>query len=75
MAAGEYSAPRGDLAVNDEHLDMAIRIGTLPDSSMIATRIGAVRHVICASPHSLRITASQKRLAHSRDFRASLKSS
>jgi DNA-binding transcriptional LysR family regulator len=37
----------------DEHLDMAIRIGTLPDSSMIATRIGAVRHVICASPSFL----------------------
>ena len=91
MAAGEYSAPRGDLAVTapivfgrlhvlplvtefltrypeinirlvlsdrnadliDEHLDMAIRIGALPDSSMIATRIGAVRHVICASPSFL----------------------
>jgi len=90
-AAGEYSAPRGDLAVTapmvfgrlhvlplvtqfltryseinirlvlsdrnadliDEHLDMAIRIGALSDSSMIATRIGAVRHVICASPSFL----------------------
>jgi DNA-binding transcriptional LysR family regulator len=37
----------------DEHLDMAIRIDALPDSSMIATRIGAVRHVICASPSFL----------------------
>jgi len=90
-AAGEYSAPRGDLAVTapivfgrlhvlplvkdflirypeinirlmlsdgnadliDEHLDMAIRIGALPDSSMIVTRVGAVRHVICASPSFL----------------------
>ena len=34
----------------DEHLDMAIRIGALPDSSMVTTRVGAVRHVICASP-------------------------
>jgi DNA-binding transcriptional LysR family regulator len=90
-AAGEYSTPRGDLAVTapivfgrlhvlplvtdfltrypeinirlvlsdrnadliDEHMDMAIRIGALPDSSMIATRVGAVRHVICASPSFL----------------------
>jgi DNA-binding transcriptional LysR family regulator len=90
-AAGEYRAPKGDLAVAapivfgrlhvmplvtefltrypainirlvlsdrnadliDEHLDMAIRIGTLSDSSMIATRVGTVRHVICASPSFL----------------------
>ena len=37
----------------DEHVDMAIRIGTLPDSSMIVTRVGEVRHVICASPSFL----------------------
>ena len=90
MAAGEYSAPRGDHAVTapivfgrlhmlplvmefltrypeinirlvlsdrnadliDEHLDMAIRIGALPDSSMIATQ-RRVRHVVCASPSFL----------------------
>jgi len=90
-AAGEYSAPRGELVITapivlgrlhvlplvteflsrypeinirlmlsdrntdliDEHVDMAIRIGALPDSSMIATRLGAVRHVICASPSFL----------------------
>jgi len=90
-AAGEYSAPRGELVITapivlgrlhvlplvteflsrypeinirlmlsdrntdliDEHVDMAIRIGALPDSSMIATRVGAVRHVICASPSFL----------------------
>ena len=34
----------------DDHVDMAVRIGTLPDSSMIATRVGAMRAVICASP-------------------------
>jgi DNA-binding transcriptional LysR family regulator len=80
-AAGEYSAPRGDLAVTapivfgrlhvlpvvtdfltrypeinihlmltdrnvhliEERVDMAIRLGALPDSSMTATRLGEVR--------------------------------
>lgn len=32
-----------------DHVDMAVRIGTLPDSAMIATRVGAMRTVICAS--------------------------
>jgi DNA-binding transcriptional LysR family regulator len=34
----------------DDHIDMAVRIGRLPDSSMVATRIGAMRMVTCASP-------------------------
>ena len=34
----------------DEHADVAIRIGDLPDSTLMATRVGAVRRVICASP-------------------------
>jgi DNA-binding transcriptional LysR family regulator len=34
----------------DDHVDMAVRIGVLPDSSLTATRVGWVRHVICASP-------------------------
>ncbi len=87
-AAGEYTAPKGDLVVTaptmfgrlhvlpvvitflkafpevsvelmltdrvthflDDHVDVALRIGNLPDSSMIATRLGAVRRVTCASP-------------------------
>lgn len=31
-------------------IDVALRIGILPDSSMIASRIGTVRRVTCASP-------------------------
>jgi DNA-binding transcriptional LysR family regulator len=34
----------------DDHVDMAVRIGRLPDSTMIATRVGSMRTVICASP-------------------------
>ena len=87
-AAGEYSAPRGQLTVTapivfgrlhvlpvtteflraypevdvelvlgdrsldllEEHIDLAVRIGVLPDSSHLATRVGAIRQVVCASP-------------------------
>jgi DNA-binding transcriptional LysR family regulator len=87
-AAGEYTAPRGDLAVTapimfgrlhilpvvmeflatypdvdvglvltdrvahlvDDHVDIALRIGDLPDSALTASRLGAVRRVVCASP-------------------------
>ena len=34
----------------DEGLDVAVRIGDLPDSSLTATRIGAVRQVAVAAP-------------------------
>ena len=34
----------------DDHIDLAVRIGALADSSLVATRVGALRRVICASP-------------------------
>jgi DNA-binding transcriptional LysR family regulator len=87
-AAGEFTAPKGDLVITapilfgrlhvlpvvadflalfpeinirlvmadrnidlvDAHIDMAVRIGKLPDSSMVATQIGLMRTVVCASP-------------------------
>ena len=87
-AAGEFTAPKGELCVTaplsfgrihvlpvvaeflatypeidvrlllsdrnihllDENLDMALRIGVLPDSSLVATRVGFTRQIICASP-------------------------
>lgn len=47
-----------DRTVNlvDEGIDVAIRIGELGDSSLRATRVGAVRHVVCGSPAYLRRT-------------------
>jgi DNA-binding transcriptional LysR family regulator len=87
-AAGEYSAPRGELAVTapvvfgrlhmlpvlieflqaypevnvrlalgdrmvnllEDHVDLALRIGPLPDSGLIGTQLGSIRRVVCASP-------------------------
>ena len=34
----------------DDHIDMAVRIGALADSAMIATRVGSMRMVVCAGP-------------------------
>lgn len=38
----------------DEGVDVAIRIGELPDSSLQAIKVGEVREVLCASPKYLR---------------------
>jgi DNA-binding transcriptional LysR family regulator len=99
-AAGEYSAPKGDLIVTapivfgrlhvlpvvlafletfpdvdvrlvladrwinllEDHVDLAVRIGVLPDSSLVATRIGAIRSVLCASPAYLAARGTPKTL-------------
>ena len=34
----------------DDHVDVAIRIGTLSDDNLIAAKVGETRPVICASP-------------------------
>lgn len=87
-ALGEYSAPKGDLAITapivfgklhvlpviveflaihpdinvrlvqadrianllEDRIDLALRIGRLPDSGLVAARLGAIRRVVCASP-------------------------
>jgi DNA-binding transcriptional LysR family regulator len=45
-----------DRVVNlvEEGIDAAVRIGRLPDSSLVATPLGKVRRVVCASPAYLR---------------------
>ncbi|MEQ5837774.1 LysR family transcriptional regulator [Marinobacter sp. NFXS9] len=34
----------------EEHVDVAVRIANLPDSNLVATRIGLMRTIVCASP-------------------------
>ncbi|RAP65912.1 LysR family transcriptional regulator [Achromobacter sp. HZ01] len=45
-----------DRVVNllDEGVDVAVRIGALPDSSLTAVQVGEVRRVVCAAPAFLR---------------------
>jgi DNA-binding transcriptional LysR family regulator len=38
----------------DEGVDVAVRIGELPDSTLSAARVGTMRRVLCASPSYLR---------------------
>jgi DNA-binding transcriptional LysR family regulator len=39
-----------NVSLVDDHVDMAVRIGRLPDSSMVATHVGSMRTVLCGSP-------------------------
>lgn len=34
----------------EERVDLAVRIASLPDSSLVATRVGSIRRVVCGSP-------------------------
>ena len=47
----------------EEHVDLALRVGELPDSSMIAARVGQSRPVVCASPAYLKIRGVPKKPA------------
>ena len=42
------------LSLPEDHFDVALRIGELPDSRLIALRVGTIRTVVCASPAYLR---------------------
>src|SRR3979490_2374347 len=41
------------LSLAQEQIDVAVRIGELPDSSLVALRVGRARRVVCASPPHL----------------------
>jgi DNA-binding transcriptional LysR family regulator len=53
----DYADVRVELSLNDRNLDLieegfdlAVRIGGLPDSSLVARQVGSVRRVVVASP-------------------------
>lgn len=54
----------GDRVLNilEDHIDVAVRIGELPDSSLVATRVGRVRQVICAAAGYLQERGTPKKL-------------
>lgn len=54
-----------DRVVNlvQEHVDLALRVGELPDSSLIATRVGLIRQMVCASPAYLKRRGTPKKPA------------
>ncbi|OYV32118.1 MAG: LysR family transcriptional regulator, partial [Acidocella sp. 20-61-6] len=52
-----------NLDLQDEGIDLAIRVGALPDSRWRARRIGVVRRVICASPSYLARQGEPRTLA------------
>ena len=39
-----------NLHLIDDHIDIAVRIGALPESALAATKVGSVRRVVCGSP-------------------------
>ncbi|ANK90826.1 MULTISPECIES: LysR family transcriptional regulator [Rhizobium] len=103
-AAGEYSAPKGELTMTapivfgrlhvlpvavdflkaypdinlrlmlgdrlanlvEDHIDLALRIGNLADSNLIATRLGAIRRTVYASPDYV----AQSAIRHPSDLSA-----
>ena len=52
-----------DRVVNllEDDVDLAVRIGELPDSSLVATRVGAIRRVVCGSPDYFAARGTPKR--------------
>lgn len=51
----------GVVNLHEDDVDLAIRIGELPDSSLVATRVGAIRRVVCASPDYFAARGTPKR--------------
>lgn len=51
----------------DEHVDLALRIGELPDSGMVATTVGGIRRIACASAAYLAQSGTPR---HPKELRA-----
>jgi DNA-binding transcriptional LysR family regulator len=50
------------LSLPEEHVDVALRVGVLPDSRLIALRVGTTHRVVCASPAYLALRATPRTL-------------
>ena len=48
------------LSLPEDHVDVALGVGELPDSRLIALRIGTIRRVVCASPAYLEARGTPK---------------
>lgn len=46
--------------LGEENLDVGVRIGVLPDSSLIAARVGAVKLITCATPDHLKANGTPR---------------
>jgi len=68
----EVCAQMADRVVDliDEGFDVAVRIAHLPDSSLVAARVGSVRQVVCAAPAYLAAHGTPQRLADLAHFEA-----
>ncbi len=52
-----------NLHLIDDHVDLGIRIGRMPDSPMLATRVGAMRTVLCGAPQLIAAHGTPQRPA------------
>jgi DNA-binding transcriptional LysR family regulator len=48
------------VSLPENHVDLALRVGVLPDSRVIALRVGTIRRVVCASPAYLEAGGTPK---------------
>ena len=44
----------------EDHVDLAVRIGALADSRLVASKVGQIRRVVCASPAYLKESGTPK---------------
>lgn len=54
-----------NMRLYDDHVDMAVRLGELPDSAMIATRVGSMETVVCGAPELIVVRGAPQ---HPRDL-------
>ena len=47
----------------EDHVDLAVRIGELPASSLVAIRVGSIGRIVCASPAYLAVRGRPRRPA------------